>query len=152
MIRSSKPSSLVCPLATICGSKTPLRSPGIARSLSPLARYRELDRAVVAEHRFARMAVAVVSAASAGRVALLVPQMLAQLGTQCALQQFLLELFEEPLFTEQILRGAISLQQLLDHLVSDRLCHVRDPLYHIECLTARTYTRYRTPSGPSFRV
>src|SRR5713226_9564378 len=111
-----------------------------------VARYRELDRAVVAEHRFARMAVAAVSAASARRVALLVPQMLAQLGTQCALQQFLLELFEEPLFTEQILRGAISLQQLLDHLVSDRLCHVRDPLYHIECLTARTYTRYRTPS------
>src|SRR5712692_7098104 len=111
-----------------------------------VARYRELDRAVVAEHRFARMAVAAVSAASAGRVALLVPQMLAQLGTQCALQQFLLELFEEPLFTEQILRGAISLQKLLDHLVSDRLCHVRDPLYHIERLTARTYTRYRTPS------
>src|SRR5260370_13811382 len=93
------------------------------------------------------MAVAAVSPASAGRVALLVPQMLAQLGTQCALQQFLLELFEEPLFTEQILRGAISLQQLLDHLVSDRLCHVHDPLYHIECLMALTYTRYRTPSS-----
>src|SRR5260370_38693761 len=97
------------------------------------------------------MAVAAVSAASAGRVAILVPHMLAQLGTQCALQQFLLELFEEPLFTEQILRGAISLQQRLDHLVSDRLCHVHDPLYHIECLMALTYTRYRTPSCGAMR-
>jgi hypothetical protein len=59
------------------------------------------------------MAVAAVAAAPTGRVAFLVPQMLAQLGTQRAFQQFLLELFEEPLFTEQILRGAISLQQLL---------------------------------------
>src|SRR6266436_2702601 len=35
MIRSSKPSSLVCPLATICGSKLPLRSRGIASSIAP---------------------------------------------------------------------------------------------------------------------
>src|SRR5260370_29488255 len=39
-----------------------------------VARYRELDRAVVAEHRFAPMAVAAVSAPPARRVALLVPQ------------------------------------------------------------------------------
>src|SRR5260370_1635247 len=35
MIRSSNPSSLVCPLATICGWKLPLRSRGTAISIAP---------------------------------------------------------------------------------------------------------------------
>src|SRR5712691_3137474 len=132
MIRSSKPSSLVCPLATICGSKLPLRSRGIASSIAPSSPSTVLLEWPLRLFPLPRPAGS--------------PFSYPRCSLSSALQQFLLELFEEPLFTEQILRGAISLQQLLDHLVSDRLCHVRDPLYHIECLMARTYTRYRTPS------
>src|SRR5260370_37915063 len=118
MIRSSKPSSL---------PGLPLGDDLRLEAAVAVTRYRELDRAVVAEHRFARMAVTAVAAASAGQVAFLVPQMLAQLRAQRTFQQFLLELFEEPLLAKQILRGAIPLQQLVDYLVPDRPCHVRDP-------------------------
>src|SRR5205814_3305457 len=93
-----------------------------------VARHRDLDRPVIADHRLARIAVAAVAAAAPSRVALLVSQMLAKLGAERAFQQSLLQFLEKPLLAEQILRAAIPLQQLLDNLVSDRLCHVREPL------------------------
>ena len=51
-----------------------------------VARNRDLDRAVVADHGFARIAVATVAAAAASRGALLVAQMLCQLGAERSLQ------------------------------------------------------------------
>lgn len=67
-------------------------------------RHRDLDRAVIADYRLARRAVARVAAAAARRVALLVAQMLAQLGAKRALQKALLEFLEQPLLAQQILR------------------------------------------------
>ena len=88
-----------------------------------VARDRDLDRAVVAEHGFARMPVAAIAGAAAGRVALLISHMLTQLGAQSALQQPLLQLPEQPFLAEQIRRRAVPLQQLLDELIPDRLFH-----------------------------
>jgi hypothetical protein len=87
-----------------------------------VTRHRDLDRAVVADHRLARISVAAVAAAAAGRVAFLIAEMLAQLGTQRSLQQAFLQLPEQPVLAEQIRRRAIALQQLLDELIPDRLC------------------------------
>src|SRR5215510_2024765 len=112
MIRLSNPSSRVCPFATIFGSKLPLR-----------ARHRDLDRPVIADHGLARIPIAAVAAAAAGRIALLISQMFAQLGTERTFQQALLEFLEQPLLAEQILRRAVALQQLLDEFVPDRLCY-----------------------------
>jgi hypothetical protein len=61
--------------------------------------------------------------AAAGRVALLVPQMLARLGAERTFQQALLELLEQPFFAEKILRRAVASEQLLNDLFPDRLCH-----------------------------
>ena len=47
-----------------------------------VARHRDLDRPVIADHGLARISVAAVAAAAAGRFALLVSQMLAQLGAE----------------------------------------------------------------------
>jgi hypothetical protein len=88
-----------------------------------VARHGQFDRAVVAEHGFARMPVAAIAGAAPGRVALLVSQMLAQLGAQRAFQQPLLQLPEQPFLAEQIRRRAVPLQQLFDELFPDRLCH-----------------------------
>jgi hypothetical protein len=49
--------------------------------------------------------------------------MLAQLGAQCPFQKTLLQLLEQTLFAQQIQRRAVALQQLLDNLVPNRLCH-----------------------------
>src|SRR6516164_6666513 len=112
-MRSSKPSRRVCPFATICGSKLLLRSRGTAISIAPSSPITVLFI----------IAVATVATAATGRVAFLVSQMLAQLGAQRAFQQALLEFLEQPFLAEQILRRAVTLQQLLDDLVSDRLRH-----------------------------
>jgi hypothetical protein len=88
-----------------------------------VARHRDLDRSVIADHGLARIPVAAVAAAAAGRVALLVSQMLAQFGAERPFQQALLKFLEQTLLAEQILRRAVALQQLLDEFVPDRLCH-----------------------------
>jgi hypothetical protein len=49
--------------------------------------------------------------------------MLGQLGTERPFQQPLPEFLEQSFLAKQILRRAIALQQLLDNLVPDRLCH-----------------------------
>ena len=84
-----------------------------------VARHRDRDRAILANHRLTRIAVVAVSAAAARQIAFLVTQRLAQLGAQRAFEKPLLELFEQPLLADQILRRAIALQQLLDELVPD---------------------------------
>src|SRR5580700_11198819 len=88
-----------------------------------VARHRDLDGTLVADHRLARIAVAAVAAGAAGRVALVVAQMLAQLGAERPFQKAFLEFLEQPLLAEQILWRAVALQQLLDDLIPDRLWH-----------------------------
>src|SRR5205814_5455001 len=92
-----------------------------------VARHRDLNRPAIADHGLARITVAAVAAAAAGRVAFLVSQMFAQLGAERAFQQALLQLLEQPLLAKQVRRRAIALQQLFNNLVSDRLCHDLDP-------------------------
>src|SRR5437763_367950 len=87
-----------------------------------VARHRDLNRPIIADHGLARITVAAVAATAAGRVTSLVSQMFAQLGAERAFQQALFQLLEQPLLAEQVRRRAISLQQLFINLVSDRLC------------------------------
>jgi len=89
-----------------------------------VARHGDLDRAVLADHRLARIAVAAVAAAATGRVALLIAEVLAQLGAERPFEQPSLQFSEQPILAEQILRRVIPLQQLLNQLVSDCLCHI----------------------------
>ena len=59
-----------------------------------IARHPQIDRAVRGQHRLVRMPVAVVGRAAAGRVALLVAQLLGQFGAERALQKRFLQLLE----------------------------------------------------------
>src|SRR3954452_22122898 len=52
-----------------------------------VARHGDLDRAVLANHRLARITVAAVAAAAAGRVALLIAEVLAQLSAERPFEQ-----------------------------------------------------------------
>jgi hypothetical protein len=71
---SSKPWNRVCPLAISCGSKLP----------PPIARHRNFDLAIPGQDRLRAHPVAAVVFAAAGRIALLVAEVLSQLGTQRA--------------------------------------------------------------------
>ena len=69
-----------------------------------VARDSNLDRAIVSQKRFRAGAVAAVTAAAAGRIALLVAQMLGQLGSQRTLDQGLLQLLEKTVVASQVFR------------------------------------------------
>lgn len=70
---------------------------------SPIAGHGQVDLPILGQHRLARMAVAAVAAAAAGRVALLVAQVLCQLCTQRPFHQRLLQLLEQSGLAGQIL-------------------------------------------------
>ena len=76
-----------------------------------VARNRQLDRAVLGQHRLARMAVAAVARAAACRIALLVAQAIGQLGAQRPLQKRLLQLLEKPLIAQKVFRRLVIGQQ-----------------------------------------
>src|SRR5262245_47753627 len=110
MIRLSNPSSRVCPFATICGSKLPLRSRGTAIS--------------IARHRRSRSCSNTHCGCCRRRGRPDRPSHIPDvrsLGTERTFQQALLEFLEQPLLAEQILRRAVALHQLLDEFVPDRL-------------------------------
>src|SRR3974390_1760218 len=73
---------------------------------------RNLDLAVIGQQRLRTTAVAAVAASPAGWVALLVAQMLRQLGAERPLDQRLLKLLEKPVFAGQILGLAVVRQEL----------------------------------------
>src|SRR5205814_7562176 len=75
-----------------------------------VARHRDLDRPVIADHRLARIAVAAVAAVAPSRVAILVVRMLAKLGAERAFQQSLLQLLDMPILDDQNLLVALLLQ------------------------------------------
>src|SRR5215471_6081134 len=60
----------------------------------PIARYRNLDLAILSQNGLRARAVAAVAAAAPRRITLLVAKVLGQLGTERALDQCLLQLFE----------------------------------------------------------
>ncbi len=95
-----------------------------------VARNRQLDRAVLGQHRLAGMAVAAVAAAAPRRVALLVAQVVAQLGAQRPLQKRLLQLLEKPLIAQKVFRCLVVGQQLVQKLGS-QCRHRRVLLYKI---------------------
>jgi hypothetical protein len=68
----------------------------------PVARNGNLDLAIVGQDGLGAGAVAAVATATAGRVALLVAEMFAQLGSQRAFDQRLLQLFEKPIRASQV--------------------------------------------------
>jgi hypothetical protein len=76
-------------------------------------RHGELDLAVLTLQRLRAEPVPRVAATPAGRVALLVTQVLRQLGVQRTFDQRSLQLLEKPFFPQQILRLLISGQQLV---------------------------------------
>src|SRR4051794_16241055 len=70
----------------------------------PVARHGNVDFAIVGQDGLGAAPVAAVAAATAGRIALLIAKMLAQLGSQSALDQRLLQLFEKTIRARQVLR------------------------------------------------
>ena len=96
---------------------------------SPVAGNRNLDFPLFRQKRLRTGAVAAVAAAPAGRIALLVAQMLRQLRAQRPLDQSLLELLEKPVFARQILGPGVVPQGLIDQLLRYRRLrgHVSSP-------------------------
>jgi hypothetical protein len=90
-----------------------------------IARHVDLDRTVLGQHRLAIGAIAVVAAAAARRIALLVAEMVRQLGTQGALEQGLLELLEQPFLAQQVFRLLVAGQKLVKMFRLD--CHRESP-------------------------
>src|SRR6202040_741347 len=70
----------------------------------PVARDPDVDLAIIGQDGLRAAAVAAVAAAAAGRIALLVAEMLAQLRSQRPFDQRLLQLFEKPVRARQVLR------------------------------------------------
>src|SRR5947209_1406419 len=79
----------------------------------PVAWHSDVDLAVVGQDRLRAGAVAAVAATAAGRIALLVAKMLAQLRTKRPLNQRLLQLLEKPVRTSEVFRLLIVSKQLI---------------------------------------
>jgi hypothetical protein len=69
-----------------------------------VARHGDLDLAVLGQDRLRARPVAAVAAAAAGRIALLVAQVLGQLGSESPFDQGFLELLEQPIIPGQVFR------------------------------------------------
>jgi hypothetical protein len=69
-----------------------------------VTRNRDLDLAVLRQDRLAAAPVAAIARSAAGRIALLVAEMFAQLSAERALDQGLLQLLEQPVVPGQVLR------------------------------------------------
>ena len=93
----------------------------------PVARNRNSNLALLRQKRLRTCPIAAVAASPAGRVALLVAQMLRQLGAECPLDQRFLQLLEKPVFAGQILRLGIVGKKLIE-----QLCRYRRPCGHVK--------------------
>jgi hypothetical protein len=79
----------------------------------PVARDRDLNLSVLGQERLRAAAVAAVAAAAAGRIALLIPQVLGQLGAERAFDQRLLQPLEKPALAGQVFRLLIVSKKLI---------------------------------------
>ena len=84
-----------------------LRNDRRLKAAVAVARNLQVDLAVLGQNRLAGMAVAAVAAATARRIALLVAQVIGQLGAQRSLQKRLLQLLEQPIVAQQVFRRLI---------------------------------------------
>ncbi|MGY3695838.1 hypothetical protein ACVIGA_005918 [Bradyrhizobium sp. USDA 3240] len=100
---SSKPSNRVLAL----GDELRFETAGA------VARYGNLDLAVLGQDRLAAGAIAAVARPSTARIALLIAEMFAQLGGERALDQRLLQLLEQPVVSGQALGLLIVSKQLI---------------------------------------
>jgi hypothetical protein len=78
-----------------------------------IARHLDLDRSVLGQDRLGRGPIAVVARPAAGRIALLVAEMVRQFGAQRSLEQRLLELLEQAVLTQQVFRLLVARQKLV---------------------------------------
>src|SRR6266540_5287598 len=81
---------------------------------------RNLQLAILGQHRLRACAVAAIAAATAGGVALLVAEVFGQLRPKRALNQGSLELFEKPVFAGQVLRLLIVRKQSIKQFRGNR--------------------------------
>ena len=95
----------------------------------PVARDRNLNFSILGQKRLRARPVAAVAASPPGGIALLVAQMLAQLGAKRPLDQSLLQLFEKPIFARQILGLPVVRKELIEKLQRYRRLrrHVSSP-------------------------
>jgi len=78
-----------------------------------ITRHLDLDRPVLGQHRLGGGPVAVVARPPAGGIALLVAEMVRQLGAQRTLEQRLLELLEKAILAQKVLRLLVAGQKLV---------------------------------------
>src|SRR5579863_4092991 len=81
-----------------------------------VARYLNLDFALIRQNRLRARAVAAIAAAAARRIALLVAKVIAQLRSKRPLDQRLLETPENPVLVRQVFRFRIATQYLIQNL------------------------------------
>ena len=87
-----------------------------------IARHGNLDLAILRQDRLRARPVAAVAGAPAGGIALLVAQMLGQLGPKRSLDQPLLQLFEQPILAGQVFGLLIFSKQLIKKFGCYRRC------------------------------
>src|SRR5215469_15041504 len=109
IILSSKPVQRVCRFPTILGSNVAWRSRGVSNSNSPNSPFSV----------FSAFPVAWIALMVPARIVLFIAQMLAHLGFQRPLQHRLGQLFEQPVFPDDLLGALIILQQLIDQRLVD---------------------------------
>ena len=105
-----------------------------------VARHLEIDRAILSQHGLGIAAVAMIVAAAAGRVALLVAEVVGQLRPERPFQQRLLQLLEQAIFAEQVFRLLVAGQQFVQMFWFDR--HRESPSFRLP--TDRPHTIYLT--------
>src|SRR5690606_3185914 len=113
-------------------------------SACAITRNRQVNLAVFGQNRLRGMPVAAVAAAAAGRIPLLVSQVVRQLRSQRPLHQRLLQLLEQPLIAQKIVRVLNPRQQLVQQLRLD-LRHLSVPPSSVGTQN-RAYTKNLTPS------
>jgi len=85
-----------------------------------VARHVEVDRTILGQYGLGIAAVAMIVAAAAGRIALLVAEVVGQLRPKCPLQKRFLQLLEQAIFAEQVFRLLIARQQFVQMFWFDR--------------------------------
>src|SRR6516165_10451089 len=86
----------------------------------PIAWHRNLDFAILGQHRLRTRTVAAVAFAAACRIALLVAEVVGQLRPERALDQRLLQLFEKTAISSQVFRLLIVSKKLIQQLRCNR--------------------------------
>jgi hypothetical protein len=112
----------------------------------PIAWHRNLDFAILGQHRLRTRTVAAVAFAATCRIALLVAEMVGQLRPERALDQRLLQLFEKTAISSQVFRLFIVSKKLIQQLRCNRRIGRHVSLLDKVNSQKPAYTFFRTPS------